>query len=69
MIDHGVYMEGSTLKPNIVNPGRDCTESYTAEEIGAANIRVLRDVFPVAMPGANFLSGGQSLPDAAARLR
>mmetsp|Transcript_27388 Transcript_27388/g.54698 ORF Transcript_27388/g.54698 Transcript_27388/m.54698 type:complete len:396 (-) Transcript_27388:57-1244(-) len=68
MIDHGVYMEGSTLKPNIVNPGRDCTESYTVEEIGAANIRVLRDVFPVAMPGANFLSGGQSLQDAAARL-
>ena len=68
MIDHGVYMEGSTLKPNIVNPGRDCSQSYTAEEIGEANIRVLRDVFPVAMPGANFLSGGQSLSDAAARL-
>jgi fructose-bisphosphate aldolase class I len=21
MIDHGVYMEGSTLKPNMINPG------------------------------------------------
>jgi len=68
MIDHGVYMEGSTLKPNIVNAGRDCPESYTVEEIGSANIRVLRDVFPVAMPGANFLSGGQSLQEAAGRL-
>ena len=51
-----------------MNPGKGCTESYTVEEIGEANIRVLRDVFPVAMPGANFLSGGQSLEDAAARL-
>lgn len=68
MIDHGVYMEGSTLKPNIVNPGKGCEKSYTVEEIGEANIRVLRDVFPVAMLGANFLSGGQSLEDAAARL-
>ena len=68
MIDHGVYMEGSTLKPNIVNAGRDCPSSYTVDEIGSANIRVLRDVFPVAMPGANFLSGGQSLTEAAGRL-
>jgi fructose-bisphosphate aldolase class 1 len=36
---------GSTLKPNIVNAGKDCAESYTVEEIGEANIRVLRDVF------------------------
>lgn len=24
MIDHGVYMPGCTLKPNIINPGKDC---------------------------------------------
>merc|ERR1712078_835674 len=52
MLDHGVYMEGSTLKPNIVNPGRDCAQAYSLEEIA----------------GANLLSGGQSLADAAARL-
>lgn len=68
MIDHGVYMAGSTLKPNIINPGRDCTESYSVEEIAEANIFVLEQSFPVAMKGANYLSGGQSLPDAAARL-
>lgn len=26
MIDYGVYMAGSTLKPNIVNPGKDCAK-------------------------------------------
>ena len=37
-------------------------------EIAEANLAVLRRCFPIAMPGANFLSGGQSLADAAARL-
>ncbi|KAG8459667.1 hypothetical protein KFE25_003119 [Diacronema lutheri] len=68
MIDHGVYMEGATLKPNMVNPGKACTTKYTCEQIGQANIDVLSRVFPCAMPGANFLSGGQSLENAAARL-
>ena len=68
MIDHGVYMPGSTLKPNIVNPGKKCPVSYTVEEIAQANVYVLEQSFPVAMKGANFLSGGQTLDQAAARL-
>lgn len=69
MIEHGVYMAGSTLKPNMINPGKDCTEkSYTVEEIPKANICVLEQSFPVSMKGANYLSGGQTLEDAAARL-
>ena len=68
MIDHGVYMAGSTLKPNIVNPGRDCAKNYTVEEIAEANIFVFEQSFPVAMKGCNYLSGGQNLADAAARL-
>jgi fructose-bisphosphate aldolase class I len=68
MIDHGVYMAGSTLKPNIVNPGRNCPTSYTVEEIAEANVFVFEQSFPVAMKGSNYLSGGQSLEDAAARL-
>jgi len=68
MIDHGVYMAGSTLKPNIINPGRGCSKSYTVEEIAEANIFVLQQSFPVAMKGSNYLSGGQSLAEAAARL-
>ena len=68
MIDHGVYMAGTTLKPNIVNPGRDCPKSYTVEEIAEANIFVFEQSFPVAMKGCNYLSGGQTLPQAAQRL-
>lgn len=68
MIDHGVFMAGSTLKPNIVNPGKKCPKTYTVEEIAEANVFVFEQSFPVAMKGANYLSGGQSLEDAAARL-
>jgi len=68
MTDMGVYMSGTTLKSNIVNPGKDCVKSYTVEEIAAANLYVLRQSFPVAMKGNNYLSGGQSLTQAAARL-
>lgn len=68
MIDHGVYMPGTTLKPNIINPGKNCPKGYTVEEIAEANIYVLEQSFPVAMPGSNFLSGGQTLEQAAARL-
>jgi len=68
MIDHGVYMPGTTLKPNIINPGKDCPVGYTVEEIAEANIYVLEQSFPVAMKGANFLSGGQTLEQGASRL-
>lgn len=67
-LDHGVFMEGTVLKSNIVNPGRDCPIAYTVDEIGKANIDTLRRCMPVAIRTANFLSGGQSLADASARL-
>ena len=68
MVDHGVYMAGSTLKSNMINPGRDCPTFYTVEEIAEANIFVLEQSFPVAMKSANYLSGGQTLAQGAARL-
>jgi len=68
MNDHGVFMEGTILKSNIVNPGKNCPKAYTVEEIAAANIATHRRCFPSAMKSANYLSGGQSLSDAAARL-
>jgi len=68
MIDHGVYMAGSTLKPNINNPGRDWPKTYSLHEFAWANIFVLEQSFPVAMKGANYLSGGQTLEQAAAHL-
>ena len=68
MIDHGVFMAGSTLKPNIVNAGKDCPVTYTVDEIAEANVFALEQSFPVAMKGLNYLSGGQDLTTAAARL-
>jgi len=67
-LDHGVFMEGTVLKSNIVNPGKKCAVAYTVDEIAQANIDVFRRCLPVAIRTANFLSGGQSLADAAARL-
>lgn len=68
MLDHGVYMEGAIMKTNLVNPGKSCKNSYTVEDIAEANLTVLRRVMPTAIAGVNFLSGGQSLENAAARL-
>ncbi|KAA8494018.1 Fructose-bisphosphate aldolase [Porphyridium purpureum] len=67
-LEHGVYMEGCVLKSNIVNPGKKCPKKYSVEEIGKANIDTLRRTMPAAIRTANFLSGGQSLSDACARL-
>uniref|UniRef100_A0A6T7HFW8 fructose-bisphosphate aldolase n=1 Tax=Attheya septentrionalis TaxID=420275 RepID=A0A6T7HFW8_9STRA len=68
MLEHGVYMAGCTLKPNMVLPGIDCPQSYTVEQLAQANVFVMEQCFPAAMPGANYLSGGQSLEQALARL-
>eukprot|EP00882_Tetradesmus_deserticola_P020808 GHRQ01022490.1.p1 GENE.GHRQ01022490.1~~GHRQ01022490.1.p1 ORF type:complete len:264 (+),score=124.26 GHRQ01022490.1:90-794(+) len=68
LLEHGVFMEGVILKSNIVNPGKQCPVPYSVDEIAQANIDLFRRVMPVAVRSANFLSGGQSLADAAARL-
>jgi len=68
MIEHGVYMEGTILKANMVNPGLSCPVDYSVEDIAEANLQLLRRCMPVAIRGVNYLSGGQSLEDAAARL-
>ncbi|CAE7518036.1 FBPA [Symbiodinium natans] len=68
MIDHGVFMEGAVLKSNMVNPGKACKTAYTCEEIAQANVEVLQRCMPVSIRTANYLSGGQSLEDASARL-
>jgi len=68
MADHGVHMDGAILKVNMVNAGKGCTTDYSPEQVADANLRVLRRVLPVSIRTVNYLSGGQSLRDAAARL-
>ncbi len=55
--DHHVYLEGTLLKPNIVSPGKDCSKTYTVEQIAQATVLALRRTVPTAVPGIMFLSG------------
>ncbi|GMT41129.1 MAG: fructose-bisphosphate aldolase [bacterium] len=64
---HGISLEHMILKPNMVLPGKDCRRAEPAE-IADATIRVLRRTVPAAVPGINFLSGGQDPEEATANL-
>ena len=66
--DHGVYLEGCILKTNLVNAGPTQSPKPAPEAVADANLRMLRRAVPVAVNTINYLSGGQSLEDAAARL-
>lgn len=66
--EHGVHLDGTILKTNMVNPGKDCPTSYTTEQIADANLRTLRRSVPVGARTVNYLSSGQSLAEATQRL-
>lgn len=68
LTEHGVFTEGVVFKVNLVNPGKACPTPYSAEQIAEANLNALRRTLPVAVGTVNYLSGGQSLADATARL-
>jgi len=61
---HRVVLECMLLKPNMVVPGEACAEQATPDQVAQATLACLRRTVPAAVPGINFLSGGQS--DAAA---
>ncbi|MFC3110479.1 class I fructose-bisphosphate aldolase [Undibacterium arcticum] len=61
---HRVTLECLLLKPNMVVPGAACSEQATPHQVAQATLTCLRRTVPAAVPGINFLSGGQS--DAAA---
>lgn len=68
LLAQGVLYEGMLLKPNMVLPGADSTQSVSADEVAAATLRCFRRVVPAAVPGIVFLSGGQSPEEATERL-
>jgi len=63
-----VALEYMILKPNMVEPGRACPEPATPQQVAQATLICLRRTVPAAMPGINFLSGGQSGTTATANL-
>lgn len=63
-----VALEYMILKPNMVEPGRACAEPATPQQVAQATLVCLRRTVPAAVPGINFLSGGQSEATATANL-
>ena len=55
-----VTLEGMILKPNMVLPGLTCPRQEAVDEVADATMRCLLRVVPAAVPGIEFLSGGQS---------
>lgn len=60
LIDNGVLLEGSLLKPNMITHGTESTVKVTSQEIAWKTVRTLLRTIPGAIPGIVFLSGGQS---------
>jgi len=63
-----VSLEGMVLKPNMVIPGKKCTDQASPARIADATVRTLKRQVPSAVPGIAFLSGGQSSTDATLHL-
>jgi fructose-bisphosphate aldolase class I len=65
---HRVMPECIVLKPSMVTPGKQHPSPATPEEVATATLRVFRRAVPAAVPGINFLSGGQTPQEATANL-
>ena len=64
---HRVQLKTIILKPSMVTPGKACAKASPAA-VAEATLRVLRRVVPAAVPGINFLSGGQTPEEATLNL-
>jgi fructose-bisphosphate aldolase class I len=65
---HRVELEYILLKPSMVVPGKDAQHRASPEEIAEKTLIELRRSVPAAVPGINFLSGGQTPEEATANL-
>jgi fructose-bisphosphate aldolase class I len=64
---HRVELETIVLKPSMIVPGKAQSKA-NPEEIAKKTLAQLRRSVPAAMPGINFLSGGQTPEEATANL-
>ncbi|MGC1819283.1 MAG: class I fructose-bisphosphate aldolase [Casimicrobiaceae bacterium] len=65
---HRVTLEHTLLKPSMVLPGKASGSKAAPEVVAAATLRVLMRAVPAAVPGINFLSGGQGPEEATVNL-
>ncbi len=63
-----IMLEGLILKPNMVLPESTCPRQETVDEVADATVKCLLRAVPTAVGGIAFLSGGQSVELASARL-
>lgn len=63
-----VDLRGVLLKPAMVLAGKGCSRQPPPEEVAARTIGTFLDTVPASVPGIAFLSGGQTGPEACARL-
>jgi fructose-bisphosphate aldolase class I len=65
---HRVAPEYIVLKPSMIVPGKNAPNKAGPEEIAEQTLKQLRRTVPAAVPGINFLSGGQTPEEATANL-
>lgn len=65
---HGVDLERTILKPNMILTGDKSGEKKNHVEVAEATVRVLKDTVPSSIPAVMFLSGGQTEDEAAKNL-
>lgn len=68
LYEHGVELEGTLLKPNMVIPGKKSGTVAAPQEVAEASLRAYYRAVPAAVPGIVFLSGGQSPEEATLNL-
>jgi len=68
MLDQGLIIEGTLLKPNMVTAGATCAKQASPEEVAWLTVRTLSRSIVPALPGVVFLSGGQSEESASLNL-
>ena len=68
LYQHGVDLEGTLLKPNMVIAGKKSPQQADSRRVAELTIDCFRDHVPAAVPGIVFLSGGQSEVEATRNL-
>jgi len=66
--NHGVYLGGIILKPNMILAGKDCAEQPDLKTVSDMTIKCLKESLPLGVVGVAFLSGGQSDEGSTVRL-
>lgn len=63
-----VDLQGIILKPNMVLPGKECSDKNSIDEVAAATVKCFLSAVPAAVRAIAFLSGGQSPQQASQHL-